>query len=76
MAKKLIVNSSAYETRLALIDSGQVIEVQHERTRDLGIVGNIYLGRVQRVLPGMQAAFVEIGLDKAAVFVCGRCRSA
>ena len=71
MAKKLIVNSSAYETRLALIDSGQVIEVQHERTRDLGIVGNIYLGRVQRVLPGMQAAFVEIGLDKAAFLYVG-----
>ena len=71
MAKKLIVNSSAYETRLALIENGQVIEVQHERTRDLGIVGNIYLGRVQRVLPGMQAAFVEIGLDKAAFLYVG-----
>ena len=71
MTKKLIVNVSDYETRLALLENGQVIEVQHERTRDLGIVGNIYLGRVQRVLPGMQAAFVEIGLEKAAFLYVG-----
>ena len=71
MTKKLIVNVADYETRLALIENGQVIEVQHERTRDLGTVGNIYLGRVQRVLPGMQAAFVEIGLDKAAFLYVG-----
>ncbi|MBL93356.1 MAG: Rne/Rng family ribonuclease [Myxococcales bacterium] len=71
LTKKLIVNVADYETRLALLENGQVIEVQHERTRDLGIVGNIYLGRVQRVLPGMQAAFVEIGLEKAAFLYVG-----
>jgi ribonuclease G len=53
------------------VEDGVVAEVFIERHRDRGIVGNIYLGRVQRVLPGMQAAFVEIGLDKAAFLYVG-----
>jgi ribonuclease G len=71
MADELIVNVTPFETRVALVEDGVVGEVFIERHRDRGIVGNIYLGRVQRVLPGMQAAFVEIGLDKAAFLYVG-----
>jgi len=55
-----------YETRVALVENGQVAELYLERCSDRGIAGNIYRGLVVRVLPGMQAAFVDIGLDKAA----------
>ena len=71
MADQLIVNVTPFETRVALVEEGAVAEIFIERHRDRGIVGNIYLGRVQRVLPGMQAAFVEIGLDKAAFLYVG-----
>ncbi len=71
MADQLIVNVTPFETRVALIEDGITAEVFIERHRDRGIVGNIYLGKVQRVLPGMQAAFVEIGLDKAAFLYVG-----
>ena len=71
MADELIVNVTPFETRVALVEDGVVAEIFIERHRDRGIVGNIYLGRVQRVLPGMQAAFVEIGLDKAAFLYVG-----
>jgi ribonuclease G len=71
MADQLVVNVTPFETRVALVEEGAVAEIFIERHRDRGIVGNIYLGRVQRVLPGMQAAFVEIGLDKAAFLYVG-----
>jgi len=71
MSDQLLVNVTPFETRVALVEDGVVAEVFIERHRDRGIVGNIYLGRVQRVLPGMQAAFVEIGLDKAAFLYVG-----
>ncbi|MDP2342750.1 MAG: Rne/Rng family ribonuclease [Deltaproteobacteria bacterium] len=71
MADQLIVNVTPFETRVALLEDGVTAEVFIERHRDRGIVGNIYLGKVQRVLPGMQAAFVEIGLDKAAFLYVG-----
>lgn len=71
MSDQLIVNVTDYETRVGLLESGLVTELYIERNRDRGIVGNIYLGKVQRVLPGMQAAFVEIGLDKAAFLYVG-----
>jgi ribonuclease G len=71
MSDQLLVNVTPFETRVALVEAGVVAEVFIERHRDRGIVGNIYLGRVQRVLPGMQAAFVEIGLDKAAFLYVG-----
>jgi ribonuclease G len=71
MSDQLLVNVTPFETRVALVEEGAVAEVFIERHRDRGIVGNIYLGRVQRVLPGMQAAFVEIGLDKAAFLYVG-----
>ncbi|ATC93227.1 ribonuclease G [Pseudoalteromonas tunicata] len=66
MSSELLINVTPNETRVALIENGVLQEVEHERAGNLGIVGNIYLGKVSRVLPGMQAAFVDIGLDKAA----------
>jgi Rne/Rng family ribonuclease len=66
MATELIINSSLPETRIAMVEDGEIQELLIERASGRGIVGNIYKGRVTRVLPGMQAAFVDIGLDKAA----------
>ncbi|MBI3078824.1 MAG: Rne/Rng family ribonuclease [Deltaproteobacteria bacterium] len=66
MANQLIINTTAHETRVALLEGGLLTELYIERARDQGIVGNIYKGRVTRVLPGMQASFVDIGMEKAA----------
>lgn len=66
MDKKLIVNVSDHETRVALLEDGTIAELFVERKDESDIAGNIYKGRVQRVLPGMQAAFVDIGLSQAA----------
>ncbi|HEY1435689.1 MAG TPA: Rne/Rng family ribonuclease [Thermoanaerobaculia bacterium] len=66
MRKELLVNATPPETRVALTEDGRVVEVLHERRGRQGLVGNVYLGRVHRVLPGMQAAFVSIGLDRDA----------
>src|SRR3954447_625615 len=66
MANELIINASLPETRIALMEDGEIQELLIERASGKGIVGNIYKGRVTRVLPGMQAAFVDIGLEKAA----------
>src|SRR3954469_11853155 len=62
----LVVNATSYETRVALIENGIISELFYERKRERGVVGNIYKGKVVRVLPGMNAAFVDIGLEKAA----------
>jgi len=66
MSAELIINGNFFETRVALVENGQVAELYVERSSDRGIAGNIYKGRVVRVLPGMQAAFVDINLEKAA----------
>ena len=66
MSAELLVNVTPRETRVALIESGVLQEIFIERANRRGLVGNIYKGRVCRVLPGMQAAFVDIGLDRAA----------
>ena len=66
MANELIINVTSQETRCALLENGIVVEYHIERSRDRGIVGNIYKGKILRVLPGMQAAFVDVGLDRAA----------
>ncbi len=66
MATELIINASLPETRIALMEEGEIQDLLIERASEKGIVGNIYKGRVTRVLPGMQAAFVDIGLEKAA----------
>ena len=62
--KEIITNTSEDETRLAILEDGQLIEVFLERAQSRGLVGNIYKGRVSRVLPGMQSAFVDIGLER------------
>lgn len=66
MRKDLLINVTPPETRVALVEDGRVVEVFHERRGQRGLVGNVYLGRVHRVLPGMQAAFVAIGLERDA----------
>ena len=66
MSAELLVNVTPRETRVALIESGVLQEIFIERANRRGLVGNIYKGRVCRVLPGMQAAFVDVGLDRAA----------
>ena len=63
---ELLMNVTPNETRVALVETGVLKEVHIERQAKRGIVGNIYKGRVTRVLPGMQSAFVDIGLEKAA----------
>ncbi len=66
MSEEILINITPQETRVAVIYLGAVQELHIERVGQLGLVGNIYLGRVSRVLPGMQSAFVDIGLDRAA----------
>ena len=67
----LVINAAGAETRVSLVENGNIHEYYLERKREKGIVGNIYKGRVVRVLPGMQAAFVDIGLEKAAFLYVG-----
>ena len=64
MAEEILVNVTPQETRVASIENGVLQEVVVERSRNRGLVGNIYLGRVNRVLPGMGAAFLDVGLDR------------
>lgn len=66
MSTDLIINASPFETRVALLENGAVAELYIERSGERNLTGNIYKARVVRVLPGMQAAFVDIGLGKAA----------
>ncbi len=66
MSEEILVNVTPQETRVAVVENGVLQEVFIERARKRGIVGNIYKGKICRVLPGMQAAFVEIGLERAA----------
>jgi ribonuclease G len=66
MAKKIIINVADHETRVALVEDETMVELFIERKGSRDNTGNIYKGRVQRVLPGMQAAFVDIGLNQAA----------
>ncbi|MEI6128364.1 MAG: Rne/Rng family ribonuclease, partial [Pseudomonadota bacterium] len=66
MISELIINVTSLETRIALLENAALAELHIERESDKGIAGNIYKGRVQRVLPGMQAAFVDVGLTRSA----------
>ncbi|HIJ36283.1 MAG TPA: Rne/Rng family ribonuclease [Deltaproteobacteria bacterium] len=66
MASELIINARPYETRVALVENGLVAELHIERDEGQELMGNIYRGKVARVLPGMQAAFIDIGLDRSA----------
>ena len=65
-AQDILINWAPQETRVAIVENGAVQELHIERTLERGFVGNVYLGRVVRVLPGMQSAFVDIGLERAA----------
>lgn len=77
MSEEILANVTPHETRIALIENGLLQEVHIQRSTNSGVVGNIYKGRVQRVLPGMQAAFVEIGLARTAfLHVADMARSA
>ena len=66
MQQDILINWSPQETRVAVVEHGAVQELHIERTLERGLVGNVYLGKVSRVLPGMQSAFIDIGLDRAA----------
>ncbi|MGD8207414.1 MAG: Rne/Rng family ribonuclease, partial [Thiohalocapsa sp.] len=66
MSEEILINVTPPETRVAVVENGVVQEIIIERAERCGLVGNIYRGRVCRVLPGMQAAFVDIGLERAA----------
>jgi len=66
MQEDILINWSPQETRVAVVENGAVQELHVERTYERGLVGNIYLGKVARVLPGMQSAFIDIGLERAA----------
>ncbi len=66
MTKEMLISSSPHETKIALLEDDQLVEVYYERDTDVGLVGGIYKGRVSRVLPGMQSAFVDIGLERDA----------
>ena len=65
-SQKMLVTSDPHETRIAVLEDDRLTEIFVERHRHRGLVGNVYKGRVTRVLPGMQAAFVDIGLERDA----------
>lgn len=66
MTSELVINVTREESRVALLEGGQVVELYIERKRDASLVGNIYKGKVLKILPGMQSSFIDIGLEKAA----------
>jgi len=71
MSAELLVNVAPFETRIARVETGQAEELYIERENERGLKGNIYKGKVQRVLPGIQAAFVDIGMEKAGFLYAG-----
>ncbi len=71
MSSEIIVNTGREETRVALTENGLVTEIYVDRKKDRGVAGNVYKSRVMKVLPGMQAAFVDIGLEKSAFLYVG-----
>jgi Rne/Rng family ribonuclease len=66
MPKEMVISATPHETRVAILEDGQLCEIYVERQREFALVGSIYKGKVNRVLPGMQSSFVEIGLDSDA----------
>jgi len=64
--KEIVINTTEYETRVALLEDGHLVELQTEKAGEDRLVGNIYKGKIKSVLPGMQAAFVDIGMERAA----------
>src|SRR5437899_10464540 len=66
MSKELVVSSNRHETRVAILEDDQLVEIYFQRQQEYSLAGSIHKGRVTRVLPGMQSAFVDIGLDRDA----------
>ena len=66
MNKEMIISSNGHDTRVAILEDDQVVEIFIERENQRGVVGNVYKGRVSKVLPGMQSSFVDIGLERDA----------
>src|SRR5579871_3349489 len=66
MSKELIVSATRHETRVAILEDDQLVEIFHQREQEYSLAGSIHKGRVTRVLPGMQSAFVDIGLERDA----------
>jgi len=66
MRREILINAAGHETRVAILEDGQLVELMHDRPDRNRIVGDVYLGRVEAVLPGIQAAFVDIGTERAA----------
>src|SRR3954471_6712084 len=66
MSKELVISATRHETRVAVLEDDQVVEVYHQRENEYSLAGSIHKGRVTRVLPGMQSAFVDIGLGRDA----------
>ena len=64
MNKEMIISSNGHETRVAILEDDQLAELFVEREQNRGVVGNVYKGRVSKVLPGMQSAFVDLGLER------------
>ena len=75
MKSSILISVTQDETRVGLLEGGQVVELYVERKQDVSIVGNIYMGKVVKILPGMQSAFVDIGLDKSAFLYVGDIRT-
>src|SRR3954454_10897356 len=66
MSKELVISATRHETRVAVVEEDQVVEIYHQRENEYSLAGSIHKGRVTRVLPGMQSAFVDIGLGRDA----------
>src|SRR5437660_2369186 len=66
MSKELVVSSNRHETKVAILEDDQLVEVYFQRQQEYSLAGSIHKGRVTRVLPGMQSAFVDIGLERDA----------
>src|SRR3989304_5244882 len=75
MSEEILINVTPQETRVAVVENGMLQEVYIERARQRGITGNIYKGRVVRILPGRRAAFVDIGLERTAFLHASDIRS-
>src|SRR3979411_2831917 len=66
MSKEVVVSSNRHETRVAILEDDQLVEIYFQRQQEYSLAGSIHKGRVTRVLPGMQSAFVDIGLERDA----------
>src|ERR1700693_836083 len=64
MSKELVIGSNRHETKVAILEEDQLVEIYYQRANEYSLAGSIHKGRVTRVLPGMQSAFVDIGLDR------------